>query len=56
VFSHSYSQKENVINYVLNQETHHQTQSFEKEYTSILKKNGVDYDPEYLFDFFRDED
>jgi putative transposase len=56
VFSHSHAQKETVINYVLNQEEHHQKGSFKKEYTSILRRNGIDYDPQYLFDFFEGED
>jgi putative transposase len=36
--------------YVDRQELHHRSRSFEQEYTSILERAGVSYDPEFLFD------
>lgn len=52
IFSHSRSQRENVIRYILNQEEHHRKKSFRKEYTDLLIKMNVDYDENYLFNFF----
>lgn len=53
-FSHSRSQLDTVVNYILNQETHHQGKSFKEEYLEILKKNEVDFNEGYLFEFFDD--
>ncbi len=39
-----------VQRYIERQPEHHATRSFEEEYTSILERAGVTYDPEYLFD------
>lgn len=51
-FSHSRTQLDTVINYILNQETHHKKKSFKEEYLEILKKNDVDFNEGYLFEFF----
>ena len=51
-FSYSRSQRPEVINYINNQEDHHKKTSFKKEYLNILKKFNVDYNNEYLFDFY----
>ena len=48
-FSYSRSQIDNVYRYILNQEQHHQTQSFKEEYLEMLKTFGVAYDNRYLF-------
>jgi putative transposase len=53
-FTHSHSQIDNVVKYVLNQETHHKKKSFEDEYLEMLENNEVVYTNEYLFDFFHD--
>ena len=53
-FTHSKSQVDTVVKYIRNQELHHQKKSFEQEYLEILRKNGVDYKQEYLFEFFKD--
>ena len=50
VFTVSQSQVPDVIEYIRNQRKHHQDQSFEQEYVSLLKLNGVDYDKRYVFD------
>ena len=50
VFTVSQSQVPDVIEYIRNQRKHHQDQSFEEEYVSLLKLNGVDYDKRYVFD------
>jgi len=39
-----------VQRYIERQPQHHAKQSFEEEYTSILERAGVNYDPEYVFD------
>ncbi len=51
-FSHSRSQIDTVIQYIMNQDQHHQKRSFKEEYLEILKKYDVKYQDEYLFDFF----
>lgn len=50
VFSYSHSQIENVYNYILNQEKHHEKKSFKDEYLELLKQFDVDYKEEYLFE------
>ena len=39
-----------VQQYIERQPEHHAKQSFEEEYTSILGRAGVRYDPAYAFD------
>jgi len=51
-FSHSRSQLDAVVKYILNQEQHHQKKSFREEYLEILQKNDIKYQDEYLFEFF----
>jgi REP element-mobilizing transposase RayT len=51
-FTHSHSQIDAIIKYVLNQEQHHQRRTFKEEYLEILKKNDIKYNDDYLFDFF----
>lgn len=50
VFSVSRSGIDGVVDYIKRQREHHTKQSFEDEYRSLLKKHGIDYDEEYLFD------
>ncbi len=49
-FSVSRSQVDKVAKYIRGQEAHHLRQSFEDEYRELLKKHGVAYREEYLFD------
>ena len=51
-FSHSRSQLDTIVKYVLNQEIHHKKKSFKEEYLEILKKNDIEFKYEYVFDFF----
>lgn len=53
-FSYARSQRSTIINYIENQETHHRKVSFRNEYLNILQKFDVEYDEQYLFDFFDD--
>lgn len=48
-FTVSPNHLDRVKNYVLNQEKHHQKQTFEDEYVGLLKASGVDYDEKYLW-------
>ncbi|HLN56565.1 MAG TPA: IS200/IS605 family transposase [Bacteroidales bacterium] len=49
-FSYSHSQLDNVIRYINNQELHHTKNTFKDEYTGLLKRFDIEYNPEYLFD------
>jgi len=49
-FSVSESQVHKVVNYIKTQEIHHRKQTFQEEFISILDKNGVSYDLEYIWD------
>ena len=53
-FSHSRSQLDSVVKYILSQEDHHRKKSFRDEYLEILKKNEIKYEDEYLFVFFNE--
>ena len=48
-FTVSPNNLERVKNYVLNQEKHHQKQTFEDEYVGLLKASGINYDDKYLW-------
>lgn len=51
-FSHSRSQRDGVIKYIMTQEEHHKTQTFKEEYLKILSDFDVDYEAKYLFEFY----
>jgi REP-associated tyrosine transposase len=38
-----------VIRYIGDQQKHHAKKSFCEEYTALLQKFGVEYDPRYIF-------
>lgn len=50
-FSYSQSHIDKVYKYILNQEKHHQKQTFKEEYLELLEKFQIDYKTEYLFDW-----
>ena len=50
-FSYSHSQIEQVYNYILNQELHHQKKTFKEEYLEFLSRYEIDYKTDYLFDW-----
>jgi len=50
IFSVSQSQLNKVISYVKNQKQHHRAKTFQEEFLILLEKNGIDYDPKYLWD------
>jgi putative transposase len=49
-FTLGYSQLNMVIDYIKNQEVHHQTKTFREEYIEFLKENDVDFNADYIFD------
>jgi len=48
-FSVSPSQVATVKKYIQNQEQHHRKQSFEEEFTTLLRSCGIAYDERYVF-------
>ncbi|MCB1044714.1 MAG: IS200/IS605 family transposase [Acidobacteria bacterium] len=49
IFSVSQSQLNEVIRYVDQQKTHHREMSFKQEFAAMLKRQGVAFDPKYLW-------
>lgn len=48
-FTVSQSAVNNVLEYIKNQEKHHQIKTFKEEYTGFLKAYKIEYKTEYLF-------
>jgi REP element-mobilizing transposase RayT len=38
-----------VVRYIQNQESHHRKMNFDAELIALLKKHGVEYDPQFVF-------
>jgi len=55
-FTHVKSTVDLVFKYIMNQENHHQKTSFKEEYLSFLKRNEIEYNEHYLFDFLDPKD
>jgi REP element-mobilizing transposase RayT len=53
-FTHSHSQIDHVVKYILSQEQHHKRRPFREEYFEILEENNVEFKDEYVFEFFDD--
>lgn len=51
-FSYAKSQRNTVINYIINQKEHHKQKTFREEYMEMLQKFDIQYNEAYLFDFF----
>ncbi|MBS2212486.1 IS200/IS605 family transposase [Carboxylicivirga mesophila] len=47
-FTYSYWDKDMLINYIINQQQHHQKESFEDEYRRLLNEHGVTIDERYF--------
>jgi REP element-mobilizing transposase RayT len=47
-FTYSIEAKNNLIEYVKNQEAHHHTKTFKEELIELLIEHGVEYDEKYL--------
>ena len=50
-FSYGQSQLDCVIQYINNQEQHHQKKSFKEEYIELLQRFNVKFEEKYLFDW-----
>ncbi|HRZ43465.1 MAG TPA: IS200/IS605 family transposase [Bacteroidales bacterium] len=53
-FTHSRSNIDQVVRYILSQERHHAKRSFRDEYLDILRRNEIDFQEMYVFEFFTD--
>ena len=51
-FSYSRSQLDVVCRYIQNQENHHKKRTFREEYLELLEKYDIEYDSNYLFEFY----
>jgi len=47
-FTYSINEKQNLINYVINQEEHHKQTSFKDEFIDLLKFHNIEFDEKYL--------
>jgi hypothetical protein len=48
-FTYSFSARDNLTRYVVNQQQHHSKENFEEEYLRLLDEHGIEYDRKYLF-------
>ena len=53
-FTYSRSQLDTVYKYIQNQEFHHTDINFKHEYINMLNENQVEFEPDFLFDFWDD--
>ena len=51
-FSYAKSQIDVVVKYILNQAEHHKKRTFREEYLEMLQRFEVDYEEQYLFEFY----
>jgi putative transposase len=51
-FTYSRSQRNDVIQYIINQEKHHKRKTFKEEYLEMLARFEVEYDERYIFEFY----
>jgi hypothetical protein len=49
-FSVSESLGDKVKSYIANQAQHHRKMTFEEEFVSLLKRHGIQYDPQHIWD------
>ncbi len=47
-FTHSFENKDRLIEYIKNHEKHHETKTFIEELIELLNEHGVEYDERYL--------
>ncbi|MGD9487517.1 MAG: IS200/IS605 family transposase [Calditrichaceae bacterium] len=53
-FSYGHTQIEQVYNYILNQEEHHHKKTFKEEYMEFLRKNEIEHNEKYLFEWLEE--
>lgn len=51
-FSYSLSQRPAIIEYIMNQETHHAKKTFRDEYELILREFEIEANSRYLFEYY----
>ncbi|MBP1672896.1 MAG: transposase, family [Bacteroidetes bacterium] len=51
-FSYSKSHIDKVVKYILNQPKHHKNRSFREEYMLFLQKFNIDFNEQYLFEYY----
>ena len=49
-FSVSPSQLDAVLQYVQTQQEHHRTRTFQAEYRELLRRHGIEFDEQYVWD------
>jgi hypothetical protein len=49
-FSVGYSQLDDLVRYVDNQEVHHRTRTFQEEYRDLLRRYNVPFEERYVWD------
>ena len=54
-FSYGHSQLGQIIQYIRDQEIHHQKKSFKHEYLGLLRKFDIAFADKYVFDFVEDQ-
>lgn len=47
-FTHSFSDKDDVINYIKNQKEHHKQETYREECMRLFKEHGIEFDEKYL--------
>jgi len=55
-FTVGYRELDKVYNYILRQQEHHLVKSFKNEYILMLKEEGIEFEDDYLFEFYDDAD
>ncbi len=53
-FTVGYRELDVIYKYILNQEEHHLRNGFKNEYLRMLKDEGIEFNDEFLFEFFDD--
>ncbi|HRN35243.1 MAG TPA: IS200/IS605 family transposase [Saprospiraceae bacterium] len=52
-FSYTRDQRDYLIKYIQSQEQHHKIKTFEEEYLELLQEFKIEYNPQYLFEFYK---
>jgi putative transposase len=45
------AQADTIYKYIMHQKEHHKKLSFKEEYPEMLRKNDIDFDDKYLFEW-----
>ena len=55
-FTVGYRELDKIYNYILNQQEHHSKKSFKEEYMLMLKEEAIEFENDFLFEFYDDTD